>query len=366
MEVEKLKLQDFANPKRWKLLNYSASSTKQSVLRIGHINPEIFMDKEKGIASQVNKEDKEEKVVETTIVVGVRTLRGSMTDYYEGMMKAIQAGFITGITIKDVQDMREKTNDLNLEECDFHLDVSVADYENEIIASQTLENMVTQTTKGLMNVPLLGMSNSMTFAETLQNPSVKKEILKQVGSEKELDELLKEFNRASEEMVKGAKESDFKYNIEKFDKYPAVYFSPPSTYKPIKKTKRKIGLVEIKNSDGTVTKIKPSGGSDTRVKYPPDAFEKEDLPIDGIILQAIQAGQYIISGSLVTSLHYMPKGEQFCHSLTKFRTETETTYSDDMTFIEHTIFPVNSTLEKEGYLNREEVKEMILKIISLL
>jgi len=228
MKDEKLKLQDFANPKRWKLLDYSVSSAKQSVLRIGHINPEIFMNKEKGIASQVNREDKEGKVVETTIVIGVRTLRGSMTDYYEGMMKAIQAGFITGITVKDIQDMREKTNDLNLEECDFHLDVSVADYENEKIASQTLENMITQNTKGLMNVPLSGMSKDMTFAETLQNPLVKKEILKQVGSEKELDRLLKEFNRASEEMVKGAKESEFKYNIGKFNKYPAVYFSPPS------------------------------------------------------------------------------------------------------------------------------------------
>lgn len=366
MKVKELKLQDFANPKRWKLLNYSVSSAKQSVLRIGHINPEIFMDKEKGIARQVNKEDKEGKIVETTITVGVRTLRGSMTDYYEGMMKAIQAGLITGITVKDIQDMREKTNDLNPEECDSHLDVSVADYEKEKIASQTLENMVTQTTKGLMNVPLPGMSNNMTFAETLQNPLVKKEILKQVGSEKELDKLLKEFNRASEEMVKGAKESNFKYNIEKFNKYPAVYFSSPSTSKPIKKAKRKSGVIEIKNSDGTVTKIKPSGGSDMRVKYPPNAFEKEDLPIDGKILQAIQVGQFIISGSLVTSLHYMPKGEQFCHSLTKFRTETKITHSEGMTFIEHTIFPVNSTLEKEGYLNREEVKEMILNIISLL
>jgi len=366
MKVEKLKLEDFANPKRWKLLKYSLSSPKQSVLRIGHINPEIFMDKEKGLPSRINKEDKEKKIVESTIAVGVGTLRGNMTDYYEGMIKAIQEGFLTGMTVQEIQHMREQTNELTPEECDFYLDVSLANYEDEKIASQSLENIVTQTTKGLMDVPLPGMLDNKTFKETFQDPLVRKEILKQMGGEKELDKMLKEFERASKEMVSGIKESNFKYEIGKFEKYPAVYFSIPSTSKPVKKEKRKNRVIEIKNSDDTVTKILASGGTDTRVKYQANAFEKEELPIGGKILQAIQVGRYIISGSLVASLQYMPTGKSFCHSLTKFKTETKTSIDEGITYIMHTILPVNSTLEKEGYLNREEVNEMINKIISLL
>lgn len=366
MRDEKLKLEDFADPKRWKLLDYSASSSNQFILRIGHINPEVFMNKEKGIASQVNKEDKNRKVVETTIVVGVQTLRGSMTDYYEAMIKAIQAGFITGITVKDVQNMREKTNNINPEECDFHIDVSIADYENEKIASQTLENMVTQTTKGLMNAQMPDMTNNMTFGETLQNPLIREEIKKHFGSEKELDKMLKEFNKASEQIVKGVKESDFKNEIGKYNMYSAVYFIISPTLRLVKKGKKRDGVIEIKNFDGTVTKIQASGGTDTRIKYPPNAFEKEELPLEGKILQAIQIGKYIVSGSLVTTLRCLPSGKQFCHSLTKFRTETHTTHSEGTTFLEHVVYPVNSTLLEEGYLSREEVKDMINKIISLL
>ena len=53
-------------------------------------------------------------------------------------------------------------------------------------------------------------------------------------------------------------------------------------------------------------------------------------------------------------------------SLTKFRTETTVTHSDGMTFIDHLIIPLNSTLEIEGYMNREKIEKIILKIISLL
>ncbi len=32
-----------------------------------------------------------------------------------------------------------------------------------------------------------------------------------------------------------------------------------------------------------------------------------------------------------------------------------------MTFIDHLIVPLNSCLEKEGYMNREEIEDMILR-----
>lgn len=367
MKVESLKLQDFAHPKRWKLLPYSPSSDKQIVLRIGHLNPENFMDKVRGIGGNVIKQETRGNVVETTITVGVKTLRGTLTDYYDAMINAVQLGFLPGMTIKDIQEMREKTNSLNPEECDFWTDISITDYKNDAIASQTLENMAIQHTKGLENVPLPGMPDSMTIGETLKSPLVKKALLKQGGSEEQLNTMLQEFQRASEQMVQTVKEANFKYEIETFESRPAVYFYPPPKHKQTKKKERKRDrLIEIKNSDETVTRIQASGGSDTRIQFPPNAFEKEELPVDGKFLQAIQVGQYIISGGLATSLNCLPRGKSFCHSLTKFKTETHTTHEDGMTYIDHLIIPVNSTYEKEGYLHREEVEEMLHNVISRL
>ncbi len=364
MANKDIKIEKIINTKRWKMLDKTINN-QQSVFKLGHLNPEVFMDFEKGERNKILKTEVRGNITETTSAYGIITKKGKMADFYDAMTIAIQTGLITQLTIKDIQDMRDKTNTVFPEECDFITDISIVNYNEEKIASQALENLAIQFTKGLAGTPIPGAPNNMTIEEAFTNPLIVAEMKKQGNSTENINKILEMMKEASAQMIKSAQTSNIKYEIGKFKQYPAIYFSLPIKPK-IKKGKKKNRTIEIKNPDGTITKIQASGGIDDRVKFPPDAFKKEDLPIGGKILQAIQIKNFLISGGLVTSLHCAPSGKLFCQSLTQFNIITKVTHDGGMTFIDHLIVPLNSCLEKEGYMNREEIKDMILKSISLL
>lgn len=360
-----IKIESVIDTQRWKVFRQN-SSNQQIIFELGHLNPEVFMDHEKGATNKILKNEKRGNIIETTSTYGVITKQGKRADFYEAMIFAIQTGLITKLTIKDILDLRDRVNKILPEEYDYLADISVADYKENISASQALENLATQFSKGLADTSIPGASNNMTIGEAFKNPLIVAEMKKQVKTTEEINKLLEKIEEASNQMVQSSQKMSVKYEIGKFNQYPAVYFYPPQKPKILKKEKRKYGIIEIKNSDGTTTKIQASGGYDDRVKFPPDAFKKENLPVDGKILQAIQFNNYLISGSLLTFFHCMPSGKSYCQSLTKFKTITKVSHDEGMTFINHLIVPLNSCLEKEGYMNREELEQMILKFINLL
>lgn len=363
--ANRIQIEKCIDTKRWKLLGKTIND-QQSVFKLGHLNPEVFMDFEKGERNKILKTEVRGNTTETTSTFGIITKKGKMADFYEGMIFAIQTGLITKLTIQDIRELRDRANKVFPEECDYITDISVIDYEEEKIASQALKNLATQFTKGLADTIIPGAPGNMTIGEALKNPLVIAEMTKQGHSMEGINKIAEKIKEASAQMAQGAGKMNAKFELGKFRQYPAVYFIPPAKPKTVKKEKKKNRTIQIKNLDGTITKIQASGGIDGRVKFPPNAFEKEDYPIGGKILQAFQVKNYLISGGLPTSLFCAPSGKLFCQSLTKFKTVTKVTRSDGRTSINHLIVPLNSCLEKEGYLNREEIEKMIFNFIASL
>lgn len=364
LNIEK-EIKKITNPKRWKLLG-NTSNNQQLVIKLGHLNPEVSMNSINAERNKVIKQEKRGNTIETTSTFGIITKKGKMADFYESMIFAIQSGLITELTIKDIQDLRNRASAVSPEECDYLTSISVIDYKDEKIATQALENIASQYVKGIASAPIPGAPNGMSIEDAFKNPIILAEMQKQGRSAAEISMLLETFKQASSQLVNSAAKANVRYEIGKYNQYPAVYFSLPAKVNTISKEKKKDRFIEIKNSDGTITRIQASGGFDDRVQFPPNAFEKEKYPIGGKTLQAIQVGKYLISGGLLTSLNFAPSGKLFCQSLTEFKTITKVSHEGDMTYIDNLIVPLNSCLEKEGYMNREEIEDIIDKLISIL
>jgi len=365
MKLQEIKLNDFTKIDRWKELDKSGSES-QLFFRLGHLNPELHADPVNSQENKVLKQEQRGNVMETTSTVGIATKKGKLSDFYDGMIACAQAGLLKNFTVNDIIEHRNKMNKATPEECDFWTDITVADYKEEKSASQALKNIADQFTKGFANVPIPGASGNMNLKDVFKNPMVRAEAKKRGVSDTKMDEVLEQITQASSQIVKQTSETNVKYNLGKFNKYPAVYCIPPIIPKSKPQPIKKSILSGLKKIDGQTREVQGGGGFDNRFTLPKNAFEKEDLPIGGHLLQAFQVKNYLITGSILTSLYYMPSGRLFCQSLTKFKTNTQTTREGDMTFIGHFIVPENSNLESEGYFNREEAEEMILKLASLL
>jgi len=354
MNITKIKLSQFADVSRWIEIKKEASNN-QVVFQISHLNPEVNIDPVYGQANKVIKEERRGNVIETTSTVGISTKKGSMTDFYEGMIGLANMGLLPGFGVERIEKLRRDINKVQPEECDFHTDISIACFDDIKIAGQSLDNYINQSSIGMANSPIPGTDN-MNLVDVFNNPLVIEAAQKQGVSEKEMAETLEKIKKLSNQAVKQISDSKASYRKELFRGYPAIYFYPPPVERKIKPPKA-AGIKSKKTTGG--------GGSDTRTKFPEAAFKKEDLPIDGRFLHALQINRYLISGGLLTLLNYMPTGKTFCQSLTKFRTKTQTSRDGDTIFIDHFIIPVNSCLEKEGYLHREETERMVLDLVSL-
>ncbi|MGI6278629.1 MAG: hypothetical protein ACOYJ8_02390 [Patescibacteria group bacterium] len=355
MDLEKLQLSQFADLSRWREIKRVVGK-RQLLFRIGHLNPEVNIDPVYGQSNRVIKEERRGNVIETTSTVGISTKKGSMTDFYEAMIGLANMGFLPGFSVEKIEKLRRDINKEQPEECDFWSDINVAKFQDEKTAAQSLENYVNQFSIGLANSPVPGADN-MTLVDVFNNPAVKEAAQKQGVSEEKMAEALEKIKAASAQAVRQVADSGVVYKKGDFRGYPAVYFYPP----PAKKNPESKKPAQRENKMMT-----GGGGSDQRVKFPKDAFKKEDLPIDGRFLQAFQVREHLFTGGLLTTLNCMPTGKTFCQSLTKFETKTQTSRDGGMTLIDHFIIPLNSCLEQEGYLHREETERMVLKLISLL
>lgn len=362
--MESIRIGEFADSSKWKLFD-SISSGKQVFHKLVHVNPEIAVDPDRKDFKVIN-EEKRGNVIETTISAGIKTLKASLSDSYESMKVLVQMGCLPQETLQNIEKLRGTVNAVPPEGYDYMTDITVAEYNDKDIAFQALKNLSTQFTKGIANMLIPGAPNGMTVMEVFENPLVKEAAKKQGFSEEMIQSTMKKLKDTSAQMEKDAKNSDVRYEIGLYGKYPCIYVYPHVKSRKKKKDKRTDRVKEIRREDGSVVKIQASGGVNTMLDFPKDAFKREDLPIDGRMLQALQVGKYIISGGLLTTLNCMPSGKSFCQSLTKYKTVTEIFHEGGMTYITKWIVPLNSCLKDEGYMYREEVEKMINTFISLL
>ncbi len=356
MGLQSVKLSDFADTKTWKELE-KVQSGKMLMFRLGHLNPEYKIDSKYSQANKVLKQEKKGNVVETTSTVGISTKKGKLSDYYDVMTQYAQMGLLGNFTVEKIKQHREDMNKGMPEECDLWTDISITNYCDEEVASQVLANLVNQFTKGFTNLPVPGASNNMTIQDVFNNPLVIEEAKKRGVDSKEMKKTLKEIKKVSQQVVNQVENSNVEYKLGKFNKYPAVYCIPFFLSNTKEGSKKK---------SMTTTETGGGGGCNPLFKLPPNAYDKEEYPIGGKLLQAIQVKSYLLTGSILTALHCMPSGKFYCQSLTEFKTVTQTRSEGGMKFIDHFIVPLDSNLKKEGYITREEVEDMIEKIISML
>lgn|GEM_PF-1593914 len=354
-------------PPTWKEIKRLSGKENQVVIRLGHFNPELKMDKINSQPNVMLKHVDRGNVYESTSTVGITTAKGNnMTAFYENMIEMAKMGLLKTFTVAQIEDLRAKRNVDTPEDCDFWTDLTVVKYGSEPDAAQALANISGMMEKGLVDTVIPG-SNGMTFKDVMKNPTVRAAAKERGVGDAQLDDLVAKMEEASAQQKEAVKKVDVRYENGTFLGKPAVFMIPPKIVKP-KPQPRTTGIVPKKTTmpDGSVIEVGGGGGFDDRVKLPSNWQNKEEFPIDGHVLQAIQVGPYVISGSHLGAYNYMPTGKSFTQSLTKFKTETDTTKEGDKTFIGHYIVPEYSTMASEGYFHREEIEEMIKKLISAL
>lgn len=346
-------------PERYKVIS-KTSSELQLVLSMGHLNPEVHADPVYSKPNKVLKQSTTSNVQETTSTVGITTAKGSnLTSFYEGMITMINMGLVTGVSIAEITDLRQKMGKVFPEDCDMAFEVTVIEYPDEKASAQALENIMVINTEGIENMKVPGVQGNMTMSDVLKNPIVREKAGQYGVSTAQMDEMLSKMAQATVELRTATAKSGNKYEKGKFGPYDAVFFRPPAggpgTTKAFDHSKR-------------VVKHKPGagGGIDERVVLPENAYDREAFPVDGHVLQGIRMGRYVVSGGMLSSYSYMPSASHFCQSLKKFKTETKTMKEGDMTFIDNFVVPEYSNLGSEGYLNREEIGAILLGIGRLL
>jgi hypothetical protein len=349
---------------RWREVSRSAGPN-QVVFRLGHYNPEVKIDKTYGVANKMIKEEKIGNVVETTSTVGITTAKGNnLTGFYEGLIGMVNMGYLPGYTVAQIEDLRAKNNVNFPEDCDYWADLTIINYSNAADAAQVLANIAGNSGVGMIDQKLPG-GQGMSFRDALNNPMVRAAAKEKGIDQAKLDDALVQFEQASKEKDSAMQKAGMGYETGSFLGNPVVYMKVPKIEKP-KPQPRKTGIPvnKITRPDGSVIEVAGGGGFDDRVKLPPDWRNKEELPIDGHVLYAMNVGPYVLTGGLLSAYSYMPTGKSFTQSLTKFKTETKTMREGAATFIDHFIVPEYSDFATEGYFYREEVEEMLQKLIG--
>lgn len=353
---------------RWKEISRTGSGTQVN-FRFGHYNPEANIDKTYGEGNKVLEEKKSETVVETTSTVGIHTAKGNnLTAFYDGSIAMIQQGFMTGITVAQIEDLRAKNNVVFPEDCDFWTDLSVAKLPSKEAAAQTLANMAGTSGKSMVDQAIPG-GTGMSMRDAFSNPVVLAAAKEKGVDQAQMDEVFKKFEAVSKEKDVAMKKAGMGFETGTFLGKPAVFMKMPNMNKDKPKPQpRKSGIPvnKVTRPDGSVIEVAGGGGFDTRVKLPANWQNKEEFPIDGHMLHAIQVGPYIITGSHIGSYNMMPTGKSFTQSLTKFKTETKTMLEGGVKFIDHFIAPEHSDFASEGYVHREEIEAMLKRLISAL
>ncbi len=380
-------------PKRWRE-SFRSGSENQFFIWLNHIstlanmNPKAFQDQALPSSS--------DKIVITKIGIprfGPPPLKG----FYEMMKALLSVGYLPGWTSQKLDELwKGITKTPGFErpgESDLSADISVTRHQTEEIAKQQFKNMALMPTKGF-NVPvpggvqIPGAPKNMTFTELLESDIYEKYMpehlekmkkympkeqlkkteeqmkkLKSYMSKKRLEKMRSAIKEVQKEMPKAKQDflkSGVKFKEGKYLGYQVIYMEGKN---PSPRPGSKSSLSSKKTGGGTG--MGTGGGGYYRVL---DPLPKISQPYQKTIIsyQAILVKNFIILGSLLWTIAALPSGSTPCYSLTRTKTKIHFTREDGTKYEYRDIVPVVSNIAKEGYFYREEVEEIIKKIISKL
>lgn len=284
---------------------------------------------------------------ETVSVHGI-TPRGTMTKFFDTMTAFAATGWMEGYNPQKITEIRSQFNQMQDEKYDSTYYISICLYPDETQAKQALQNQLDLHTQGF--------DYSKLF-QNLQNPEVQKFLTpEQKNSMKEITQKTKNI-----EFPIPSNNSGIKYFMDNYYNYPAVFsemdnpeyqrfIAPKPKAKPRDPNKFQGGGFDPLAGKGILPKApKPIP--------PPKTFK-------GCL--AFQIGKYIIDGTLLSALDFLPKGETFHESLTKTNTFIEKEKVEGEMYTTKHLIPVTSSYTTEGYATHEQAEQIIKSIIDSL
>lgn len=283
---------------------------------------------------------------ETVSVHGIAP-RGTMTKFFESMSTMAATGWMPGYTPEKIAEIRSQFNQkIQDEKFDSTYYISICLYPDINQAKQALQNQLDMHTPGFDYGNLL---------KKFDNPEIQKFLTPEQKKNMEM------FNQQMKNIKPptAPQQPGIKYFIDKYYGYPAVFsemenleykrfIAPKPKAKPRDPNKFQGGGFDPLAGKGLLPKApKPA---------PPPKTIKSCL--------AIQVGDKIIYGTLLSIVDFLPKGNTFHESLTKTKTYIETEKVEGEMYTTKHLLPVASTYATEGYVYKEQVEEIIKKIID--
>jgi len=274
--------------------------------------------------------------------------RGTMTKFFDTMTAAAATGWMEGYTPQKITEIRGQFNKIQDEKYDSTYYISICLYPDETQSKQALQNQLDLHTKGLDYGKLF---------QNLQNPEVQKFLTpEQKKSMKEITQKTKNIK-----FPVPLNNPGIKYFMDSYCGYPAVfsemdnpeyqrYIAPKPKLKPRDPNKFQGGGFDPLAGKGLLPKSPPPA--------PPSKTIKSCL--------AFMVGKYIIYGTLLSALDFLPKGETFHESLTKTNTYIEKEKVEGQIYTTKHLIPVASTYATEGYVYQEQAEKIIKTIIDSL
>jgi len=331
LKITKILSKNWLSNKQWEEILRQEDKTNFKV-KIGHIDPRRLADPN-FINHRVFSESKNEE----TIIIGSEHPHGPKIweraqQEAAKMVEACAQAFGQADLIQKAQELKKQSGEAIetlkqdkllapvSEKFDYHSFIIITECIDEKTAKQTLENRYLVPTHGFLDAPvpgmnIPGMSDKTTLRELLKTDMMKKYITK---------EQIKEMEKAMGE-VKGKFPKDVKIRKGKYQGFDVVF-------------------LEGKNKSSVVLNIKESKDRDK-------------------IFDMVRVGRFIVSGTLLRIVNSFPLGSTPCDSLTKFKTKTTTYEIGGETFTTKEVYPIKSTLSKEGYLYKEEVDKIFKSIL---
>ncbi len=356
--------------KNWEEISRALSESNIAI-RLRHLNPEIHIIPELTKGAGQGKSVSE---TESIVYHGIATRKGlGMKDFFTVMTSLAESGLASSVTPASIQNLKNQYQKADVDvsgKYDLDVVVVITKFPNEKLAEAQLLSFQVLPTQGLTAMPIPGLENAgiKNFGELFKSDYYKSAMKSSLSEEqfkrfekglpKMKEEMEKVSKQVKEQYQKSKAESGVQYHQGKYLGFPAVFiqannpeFKRYSAPKPVKSSVQATGMGK---GGGFKSYVKLS----PRPKVIPSKYVKMCL--------GLRVGNFVVSGNMLYTISSFPPGNTFCHSLTKFQTKIETERIEERTYRTTHILPVNSTLAREGYSNREEAEKILNKLLTLL
>jgi hypothetical protein len=345
-------------PKNWGEISRMGEGN-QVVVRIYHINP----------LAKIKPEDRQDRALEsnnpnvTITKISPQTAGANpLTDFYSGMKSAIESGFMPPeMTMEKLNNLwNGLTATPHAEmppESDITGDIGITEFPDESTAYQMLKNQTMGFVQEDKNTIMGGISIPGINRDSTIEDYEKNDVLKKMMTKEQFLGILEINKIQKQEMPKireDFKKTGMKYIEKTFLGCKAIFSEIPNPTpppkKPVKSKEHGMGGSRGNHIAAALPKV--------------DKFDKYSATLTGCL--GLVCGKYLISGTLVSFLNFLPSGNASCHSLTKTKEVVSKMTEGGTTFTDIALVPIASTYAEEGYPTKEDIEKIFTNVISLL